>query len=715
MVNPAALGYGRKEYLILFSDRDFYTAMSFGLLGLVYRYSGDWDVTVASGTGGKYIYLGSAYSLRGKDYSIGTLIRPTGFVSFGAVLRGRGSTVDGTAVGVAVRPLKFLTLFYDTYYTKFSLEGGDKTHLLGYSPSVGVSLNPFPYLGVWVKYSDVFSPQEGRLILGVEVAFSKVKLGGSGDPKGKKGGFALMLSDRPFTPRIGKGTYRVKVRAYTEDGREGFMGGGKRFYDFIKEVQEAAESPNVKTIALDLRGFGLNLAQAEELRNVLLKAKENGKEILSYSDFYGISSYYVASVGKVYMAPEGLVSIGGLSAELTFFKRTFDSLGIKVQELRVGRYKSAVEPLVRDTMSEFNREQLRRMLDVIWNIWVEDVAKSRGISPDSLNALIERYLGGFNPEEAKGVGLVDSLIYNDQWEDILKGRGKVVRLAKVQEREWVKDKPKIAVVVAEGGIVVGESSYNPLPLFGGKTIGDKTLVKVLSELRKDKSVKAVVLRVNSPGGSALASDNIAREVKLLAEEKVIVVSMGRVAGSGGYYISALADTILADRMTLTGSIGVIGTKFVLRDFYRNKLNLNRDVVKTYTFSDMWSLWRELDSLEYKRTLGFLDYIYGRFVKVVSDGRGLPEDSVRAIGEGRIWSGYDAKRIGLVDGWGGVLDAIDVAAQMANLKDYEVVVYPKPKGTWDRLKGFIRKGANLRFEEPRGLELLYRMEYDVELR
>ena len=709
--NPAGLAYGSGEFMAFYSGGAYGLNLAFKGFGFGYvRDSGGQYLSLASAFKGGPLSLGGDYDPLNNRWRAGLLLRPTSFLSVGAVVEGK----EGVGLGIGLRPFKdILTLYAGSYYTKLDLtDGTDVRELAGASPSFGLFLQPLPYIGLRLEAR---SPDLKTYTLGagLEVAFGKLRLGGVASSVSKA--FGLILSESYFTPSLKKGRYEVRVKSYTEDGRQGLLSKGKRFYDFIKEVKEAVESPNVKVIALDMRNFGLSIAQAEELRNLLKEAKAKGKEVLSFSDGYSTASYYVASVGKVYLAPAGEMAFPGLSAELTFFKRTFDSLGIKVQLFRVGKYKSALEPFVRDTMSEENREQYRRMLEVVWGIWLKDVAEGRGLDPDSLNSLIEGHLGVFLPKEAKKLGLIDSIIYEDQWRKLLKEKGRKVKVVEVNRRSWKEDRPKIAVVVAEGGIVSGESSYNPIPLFGGKTIGDRTLVKILNKLRKDKSVKAVVLRVNSPGGSALASDNIARAVSLLSKEKPVIVSMGSVAASGGYYISALADTILADRTTLTGSIGVIGAKFVLRDFYRNKLHLNRDVVKTYPFSDAWSLWREMDSTEVRKVRRVIEAVYGDFVSVVSKGRGLSPDSVKAIGGGRVWTGYDARNVGLVDAYGGILDAVALAAEKAKVKEYDVVVYPKPKGTMDKVKDLMGKKSLLKITPPEGLQILYRMEYDVRLK
>ncbi len=705
--------------LLYYGDGSYGFNFAFSGFGVGYGRlsSGDHYLLLSSGFGDGSISMGMDYDPLNSLWRGGLLIRPFRFLSVGAVLNGDKGGARSTDVGIGVRPFKeYVTAYAGTRYYRLNLKGTNPQALLGVSPVFGLFVQPVPYVGFrFEAYSN--DAKNYTLSAGVEFSLGKLRLGGALSKASRS--FGLLLSKEYFAPSLGRGRYEVKVKSYTEDGRTGPFGSGKKFYDFIKDVKEAVESPNVEVIALDMRGFGLSFAQAEELRSLLKRAKEKGKEVLFFGDFYGTSSYYVASVGEVYLAPEGMLSFPGLSAELTFFKRTFDSLGIEVQEFRMGRYKSALEPFVRDTMSEANREQYNHLLEVIWGVWLKDVAESREMDADYLNSLVKSHMGAFLAKEAVKLGFVDSLIYSDQWRELLKEKGSKVKLVKVQRREWKDDRPKVAVVVAEGGIVVGESSYSPLPLIGGKSVGDRTLVRILEKLRKDKSVKAVVLRVNSPGGSALASDNIAHAVERLAEEKVVVVSMGQVAASGGYYISALADTILVDRTTITGSIGVIGAKFVLRDFYRKKLHLNRDVVKTYSFSDAWSLWREMDSTEVAKTRRLIEATYDRFVSVVSEGRGLPEDSVRAIGGGRVWTGYDAVNLGLADGFGGLMDAVEVAAKMAKVREYDMVFYPKPQSTLKRIKNLMGEGASLKLDlkdiVPEGLQILYRMEYDVEVK
>ncbi|MEO0223173.1 MAG: signal peptide peptidase SppA [candidate division WOR-3 bacterium] len=695
LANPAGLGYGGREFSILYQDTTiignfslFNTGIYFGRVGNSNFYG------ISSGYNISGVYIGAGYDITSKSYNIGLLLRNYRFLSLGGVM----NIVNGKtsfSAGVGIRPYKeYITLYADALNIKRDT----------FNWKVGAYIQPIAYLGIRGEIRD-----NGEIFGGIELSYSKLRLGLSSPLKDiKKPSFGLLVSDKPFTEKAALKSYyyKAEVGSYTEDGREGFFGKGETFYDFIKSVKEAADNPRVKTIYLDLTDFGLSSAQADELRKILEYAKERGKEIISFAEGYGLGSYYVASVGKVYMAPEGDFEILGPYAEVEFLKGTLDKLGIKVQVFRVGKYKSAVEPLIQDTLSEANREQIKRLLETTWDVWLDRVSKGRGIPRDSLENIIKNY-GYLSGEEAVKFGLIDGLVYYDQIKEKVKGIG-FKGEERVDSRAWKKDVPKIAIVVAEGSIVDGESSFSPIPLIGGKSVGSKTIKEIFEEIRKDKSIKGVVLRVNSPGGSGLASDIMAREIKLTDEKKPVVVSMGGVAASGGYYISAPARKIFLDERTITGSIGVFGLKPVLGGFF-SKIGMNREVVKLYPHSDAYSTWREMDSTELRRAQELVDYFYWRFVRHVAKGRNLPEDSVHSLAQGRVWSGVDAVKIGLADGFGGILDAIEYVKREAKIGDeYEVVIYPKQKGLFDRFKEMFNVGE----VDYKGLRVMYRMEYEL---
>jgi len=696
--NPASLGQGGKELGLLYYGNIYGTYLSlYNLGGYFFMEGKDRFYGLASGFKLGSAHLGAGYDFVSKIYSLGFLFRNYRFLSLGGRVDVDVNGKMRFSAGAGFRPYKeYITMYADAY----NLE---KKFPDSVSWKFGAYLQPYPYIGIRGEIND-----RGEIFGGVEISYSNLRLGAFSPLKDPKASFGLLLSDKQFTKGVlGKNLkYEVEVFSYSEDGRVGFIGSGKKFYDFISSIKEAADDPRVKVILLNLTNFGLSSAQTDELRKVLEHAKNKGKEIISFAEWYSMGSYYVASVGKIYIPPEGELTLLGPYAEIEFLKGTLDKLGIKVQVFRAGKYKSAVEPLIQDTLSSANREQIKRLLESTWEVWLDKVSKGRNISVDSLEKIITNF-GYLSAEEARNFGLVDSIIYYDELEKMVKGRK--YKKEEVDGRVWREKKPKIAVVFLEGDIVDGESSYNPLPIIGGKSIGSKTVRKILEEIRKDEEIKGVVIRVNSPGGSGLASDIIAREIEITDKEKPVVISMGSVAASGGYYISAPARKIFVDEKTITGSIGVFGLKFVLGGFY-SKVGMSREVVKLYPHSDAFSNWREMDSLELKRAQEIVDHFYWRFVKHVAKGRKMGEDTVHSLAQGRVWSGVDAVKVGLADEFGGLLDAIEFVKNLLKLEEYDIVVYPKERGLLESLKDLF-KVSELEFE---GVKVMYRMEYELNL-
>jgi len=349
----------------------------------------------------------------------------------------------------------------------------------------------------------------------------------------------------------------------------------------------------------------------------------------------------------------------------------------------------------REKMSQYDREQIEKFLDDLIDVVVGEIADSRGIDGSKIKSLVDS-LGCFTPFEAVKEGLIDTIAYFDEVKVLagVRGEGKIWRGKSVPREFLLSDPPKIAVLALEGSMIVGESSSSPfdIPLFGGSTIGSESVVRELRRLRKDKSVKAVVIRINSGGGSAIASDLIYREVLRLKDKKPVVISMGSMAASGGYYISAPANKILADRTTLTGSIGVWSAKFVTEGLY-NKLGITHDIVKWGKHADAFGGHRPFSHYEKKMFDKMLKHIYDQFLEAVAAPRGLTVGKVDSLGMGRIWSGLSAKEISLVDEYGGLLDAIKVAGDEAGVQNYKVVLLPKPLKFLERLLG-VQENAYL---------------------
>ena len=444
----------------------------------------------------------------------------------------------------------------------------------------------------------------------------------------------------------------------------------------MNAIESAAQDDNIEGIYINLTGAGTaSAALLEEVRDYITAFKESGKFVVAYGEVYSQGGYYLASVAdSIFLNPVGEMEWRGLAAQVMFYKGLLDKLGIEPQVFRHGTFKSAIEPYILNKMSPENRIQMETYINSIWGTMVADIAKERNLSIDSLN-MFATDLSAMMAEDALANRMVDGLKYEDEVEDILREKLELDAdedITFVTLGEYIAAKPytpsysdnKIEVIYAEGQIVQGTSEQG--------TLGSSTLADQLAEARLDEEVKAVVLRVNSPGGSALASEVIWREMELLRQQKPVIVSMGDYAASGGYYISAPADAIVADATTLTGSIGVFGLMFNAEKALNNKLGITIDVAKTNPSADMGMPFRAVSSNERSKIMRSIEQVYSTFVNHVADGRNMTFDSVDAIGQGRVWTGNDGNRIGLVDEIGGLKYAIAVAADKAEcLDDYMV--------------------------------------------
>lgn len=444
----------------------------------------------------------------------------------------------------------------------------------------------------------------------------------------------------------------------------------------MNAIESAAQDDNIEGIYINLTGTGTaSAALLEEVRDYITAFKESGKFVVAYGEVYSQGGYYLASVAdSIFLNPVGEMDWRGLAMQVMFYKGALDKLGIEPQVFRHGTFKSAVEPYIMSRMSPENRTQMETIASSIWGTMVADIAKERNLSIDSLN-MFATDLSAMMAEDALANRMVDGLKYEDEVEDILREKLELDAdedITFVTLGEYIAANPytpsysdnKIEVIYAEGQIVQGTSEQG--------TLGSSTLADQLAEARLDEEVKAVVLRVNSPGGSALASEVIWREMELLRQQKPVIVSMGDYAASGGYYISAPADAIIADATTLTGSIGVFGLMFNAEKALNNKLGITIDVAKTNPSADMGMPFRAVSSNERAKIMRSIEQVYSTFVNHVADGRNMTFDSVDAIGQGRVWTGNDGNRIGLVDEIGGLKYAIAVAADKAEcLDDYMV--------------------------------------------
>lgn len=458
--------------------------------------------------------------------------------------------------------------------------------------------------------------------------------------------------------------------------------------DIVGAIRKAKNNDNIKGIYIDSRMMSASVATLSEIRNELESFKEeSGKFIVAYADNYLQSGYYVSSVAdKIAINPQGALDLHGLSSTPLFYKDALDKLGVKMELFKVGTYKSYAEQFTQTEMSDANREQVSSFLNDIWRFMKQDIAYSRNMNTEDVDAIANEFPMFSKVDYLMSKSLVDTVLYEGEMKDYLReliGVSKdakipsatVADMKSVKSKDIKKSSNSVALLYAVGGITSGN---------GSNGIQDKYLINQIDKLRKDKDIKAVVLRVNSGGGSAYASEQIWKAIKDLKEEKPVVVSMGDMAASGGYYISCIADKIVASPTTITGSIGIFGL-FPNVSGTLNKLGISSDVVKTNELSDFGNISRGFNSKESELLQSYINNGYDLFLTRCADGRGMPKDSLAKYAEGRVWTGNQAKEIGLVDELGGVEDAIKIAAELANLgKSYAVYEYPKMKNKIEEL-------------------------------
>lgn len=456
--------------------------------------------------------------------------------------------------------------------------------------------------------------------------------------------------------------------------------GSVTLLSYISAIDAAAQDKNIGMIYMTPENVSCGTAQLEELRAALERFRKAGKPIVAYCENFSNGSYYLASVAdKVILDPASESMITGVGTQMLFLKDVLDALGVDVQLIRHGKYKAAGEMYTRSEASPENRLQNEALVGSIWNTISTQIAASRGCTPEQFNQWVEN-LDMIHATDYKDKGLVDETWYKDEVDKYLceqNGVNKISEVSFVKINKYASKlkkgsrKNKIAVVYADGEIV---NSGSDADIVGSK------MANTLRKVRDDKKVKAVVFRVNSPGGSAQAAEAIRHELQLLRAEKPVIVSFGDYAASGGYWISAESDYIFSDYNTLTGSIGVFGLIPSVGNAIRKNLKVNIETVGTTSHSDMMSGMRKLNDQEVEYIQRQIEKIYDDFTSLVSNGRGMSKDSVDAIGQGRVWSGADAMRIGLVDKQGGIQDAIDYAAQKVGLskEDYRLSIYPVAK-------------------------------------
>ena len=481
-----------------------------------------------------------------------------------------------------------------------------------------------------------------------------------------------------------------------------------------RALEKAADDNDIAMVFFRPDKISAGMAAREELRQSLARFAAKGKPVVCYGVTFDTGSYYLGSVGdRVFMHPGSSGTLMGPSSTQLYYKDLLDSLGVRIQLIRHGSYKSAGEPYVRSEMSEENRQQYQALLGSIWEPMVEEMASSRGVPADSLRAWIAS-LRLSTSQDWLEKGLVDGLKYRDEMEDYLChlfGKADVDDLKKVSMSEYVESlrdngSKKVAVLYAEGEIVRA-----------GSGIAGEKFAREIAKVRADSSIKAVVFRVNSPGGEVVASEMIRREIEALRKDKPVIASYGDYAASGGYLISAGTDRIFVDNATLTGSIGVFGQVVSYGEALNKKLHIHPFTVGTHEHSDMGSGMRPLDEKELARYQADIDGIYDEFVRVVSDGRGMDRSAVEAVAQGRVWSGRDALKNGLADEKGLLLDAVKYAAKRAGLDKYGIAVYPEKNDLLGDLLSLAKETDQpmIRVREilPAGFTTVARMPY-VEL-
>ena len=472
--------------------------------------------------------------------------------------------------------------------------------------------------------------------------------------------------------------------------------------DIINAIQKAKDNDDIKGIYIEAGAFSSDTpASAHAIREALLDFKKSGKWIVAYGDSYTQTTYYICSVAdKLFLNPQGMVDWHGLGGEMYYIKDLLAKFGVKFKAVKVGKYKSAVEMMTADQMSDYDREQTEAYLNGIWKVMLSDVSQSRKVSVDSLNAYADRYVALCNQKELVRMKLVDNLLYTDEVKGEIKKRLKIdndkhISQLTLEDMANVADKKKegekIAVYYAYGEIVDSETGSM---LSQEHSIVATEVCKDLEELMNNDDVKAVVLRVNSPGGSAYASEQIWRAVTNLKAKKPVVVSMGGYAASGGYYISCNANYIYSEPTTLTGSIGIFGMFPDVSQLLTEKLGVKFSEVKTNKHSNFGTISRPFNAEE----LALLDNYIGRgyelFRQRVADGRKLPVAQVEEIAQGHVWVGNDALKIKLVDAIGSLDDAVKKAAQLAKLKEYYTTSYPDEPSWWESLTAQVDRGSYL---------------------
>jgi len=476
-------------------------------------------------------------------------------------------------------------------------------------------------------------------------------------------------------------------------------------------IDHAKDNDKIRGIYLEVSQPMTGFATLEEIRQSLLEFRESGKWVIAYNEVMSEAAYFLSSAAdEIYLYPEGEIEFNGLTVTIGFYKKLFEKLAIHPQIFRVGEFKSAVEPFLREEMSEENRLQLTAMANDIYGYMLTEIADARGIDKQRLEEISDQMLVR-TPAIAVELGLIDSLLYRDQLIEVFKNKldvdeEKDIKLVKYNDYRksfstYSDSENEIAVIVADGTIMPGDGNEND------QVIGADKFMKEIRKAREDDDIKAIVLRVNSPGGEFKASDMMWRELKLAKDAKPVIASMSDYAASGGYYLSMVCDTIVAQPQTITGSIGIFGIMLDLSDFLGEKIGITFDEVRTGEFGDLYTVTRPLTEVEKKYIQTSLERHYDTFTSKAAEGRNVTQKTIEEVASGRVWTGQQALERNLVDVLGGFDDAVEIAAEAAGVSDnYKVRFYPAPKDFFEELLTNLQENTEARVVKQELGELYY---------
>jgi len=684
------------RYGVFFGGGTNQNSSALGVLynGVDYSYSYNVGTRVMRGS---YIGYGIHFSkTMAPEFNFGMITRPLRFLSFGAtamnVTENNGQKAWYKA-GLAIRPFgNRVTLAGDAVF-RYDFPNNDyTTDFRGYISTEiinGIALN-----GYYDNATETFGIGVG-LNLPHHKASAVSEVSGDGwisDGRGTyqfsaatmRSVFEPVKADKFVLMRL-KGTMAEEKHRFTifDSGK------GRTLTKFILQLEDYSKRNDIAGIVLYLENLTAGPAKYQEMRSALIRFRKSGKKIFVYMDTGGNSQYYLATAAdKVFMNPAGSLWLTGFSAQLMYINDLLKKVGIEAEFVHIGKYKSAGDMFTEDSTTAANREQLTAYLDDLYDTYTSEIADARGMSQDAFKDLVDQ--GPYTAKKAREAGLVDSLLYHDELKKYITGDDKKGEYSLITESrlnrqgKWAYSwetplSEKIAVVYAVGQIVTGKSERSPLS--GTVSMGSETISRAIRKAREDRTVKAILLRIDSPGGSALASDIIWREIHLTVtgeKSKPVIVSMSDVAGSGGYYIAMAADTILADPGTITGSIGVIAGTFTLEELF-NKIGVNTDIIKRGKRADFLGPADSLTTEERDKLYSLIQDTYQDFIGKAADGRNMSVARIDSLGRGRIYSGYDAKDVGLIDEVGGMKRALDITKETIGLspdEDVAIDYYPK---------------------------------------